>query len=175
MQAWSESIGNIHYPLLSDFWPHGSVARRYGVLRDDGTSERAVFIIDTKGIIQYIDIHDPDDQPSNEILFNELARINPFFDQEIVARLQPENKELPSGGVIMYCTNWCADCKLARAWLKANNIDFTEIDVTTYPGASEQVREWAGGNLTTPTFDINGTIVVDFDEEQLAKVLKLEP
>ncbi len=160
--------------MLSDFWPHGAISKRYGVFREDGKTERAIFIIDGNGIIQYIDIHDIDTQPSNEILFKELARINPVFDEEIVAQVKPEASKLPSGGVVMYCTSWCPDCKLAKAWFKANNIEFTEVDVTTYPGASDQVRKWAGGNLTTPTFDIDGTILVDYDEEQLAKALHLE-
>ena len=61
--------------------------------------------------------------------------------------------------------------KRARVWLKANNIPYTEVDITTYPGAGKQVRQWAKGNLTTPTFDIDGTIVVDFDQEKLTKIL----
>jgi hypothetical protein len=37
------------------------------------------------------------------------------------------------------------------------------------------VREWADGHLVTPTFDIDGTIVVDFKTDELAKVLGVEP
>jgi glutaredoxin len=165
-------LGRIHYPLLSDFWPHGAVAERYGVLCPSGYSERAIFIINSNGIIEYIDIHDIDKQPSNEVLFKELARINPKFNDEIVARIKPEAAKLPHGGVVMYCTSWCPDCKLARAWLKANNIQYTEVDVTIFPGAAEQVRKWANGNLTTPTFDVDGKILVNFDEAKLAAILK---
>jgi glutaredoxin len=106
------------------------------------------------------------------VLFKELSRINPNFNDEIVARIKPEAAKLPHGGVVMYCTSWCPDCKLARAWLKANNIPYTEVDVTTFPGAAEQVRKWANGNLTSPTFDIDGKILVDFDEAKLAAILK---
>ena len=43
-----------HFPLLSDFEPKGAVARQYGAYRDqDGTSERALFVIDTDGIISW--------------------------------------------------------------------------------------------------------------------------
>ncbi len=43
-----------HFPLLSDFEPKGAVARQYGVYRDeDGTSERALFVIDGDGIIRW--------------------------------------------------------------------------------------------------------------------------
>jgi peroxiredoxin len=62
-------------PLLSDFWPHGGVARRYGVLRKEGYTERAIFIVDKKGIIRYIDIHDFDAQPDNQELFDVLKEL----------------------------------------------------------------------------------------------------
>src|SRR5271170_7647836 len=43
---------HLHFPLLSDFEPKGEVARKYGAYRPiDGFSERALFVIDKKGII----------------------------------------------------------------------------------------------------------------------------
>jgi peroxiredoxin len=45
---------NLHFPLLSDFEPKGEVARAYGVYRSsDGTSERALFVIDAEGIVRW--------------------------------------------------------------------------------------------------------------------------
>lgn len=55
--AWEQSLGNLNYPLLSDFWPHGKVADLYGVLRAEGFTERAVIGIDKTGIVRYIDVH----------------------------------------------------------------------------------------------------------------------
>ena len=44
----------LHFPLLSDFEPKGAVARRYGVYRGrDGTSERALFVLDGEGIVRW--------------------------------------------------------------------------------------------------------------------------
>jgi peroxiredoxin len=44
----------LRFPLLSDFHPKGDVARKFGVYRqDDGTSERALFVIDSKGIVRW--------------------------------------------------------------------------------------------------------------------------
>jgi alkyl hydroperoxide reductase subunit AhpC len=51
------------------------VARQYGILRDEGFSERAIFVVDKKGLISYIDIHDIADKPSNDVLFAELKKI----------------------------------------------------------------------------------------------------
>jgi len=44
----------LHFPLLADFEPKGEVARLYGVYRpSDGTSERALFVIDAEGVIRW--------------------------------------------------------------------------------------------------------------------------
>ena len=75
-RAWAKSLGRIdNYPLLSDFWPHGEVARKYGVFREEGYSERALFVIDKEGVIRYVDVHDFNDQPENEVLFRELEKL----------------------------------------------------------------------------------------------------
>ncbi|HEX4021981.1 MAG TPA: redoxin domain-containing protein [Acidobacteriaceae bacterium] len=45
---------NLHFPLLADFEPKGEIARAYGAYRkDDGISERALFVIDRNGIIAW--------------------------------------------------------------------------------------------------------------------------
>jgi peroxiredoxin len=45
---------NLHFPLLADFEPKGDIARAYGVYRSgDGTSERALFVIDGDGVVQW--------------------------------------------------------------------------------------------------------------------------
>jgi peroxiredoxin (alkyl hydroperoxide reductase subunit C) len=73
--AWTNQMGKLWFPVLSDFWPHGAVAKKYGVLRSDGVSERASFIIDKKGIIRYIDVHDINKRPPLEDLVNQLEKL----------------------------------------------------------------------------------------------------
>jgi len=167
LKAWADSMGGIDFPLLSDFYPHGEISQRYGVLRAEGFSERAIFVIDSDGIIRYIDVHAIDDQPDNAVLFAELEKLAPIG---WVAK-RPVETPLPHGGVVMYCTRWCPDCIRARAWLKSNGIAYTEVDIDAHAAAARQVREWCGGNQTTPTFEIDGTIVIDFDEPRLAELL----
>jgi peroxiredoxin len=49
-----EKHHNLHYPLLSDSEPKGQVARAYGVYRQpDGISERALFVINSEGVIHW--------------------------------------------------------------------------------------------------------------------------
>ncbi len=77
--AWTHEMdtvtGKVWFPVLSDFWPHGETAARYGVLRSDGVSERALFVIDKKGIIRYIDVHDINQRPNLEDLVRELDKL----------------------------------------------------------------------------------------------------
>jgi len=75
LYAWTRPMGDIWFPVLSDFWPHGKVAKKYGVLRSNGVSERALFVIDKKGIIRYIDVHDINKRPLLEDLVKELEKL----------------------------------------------------------------------------------------------------
>jgi protein-disulfide isomerase len=46
------------------------------------------------------------------------------------------------------------------------------VDIDVTPGAADQVKKWANGFRTTPTFDIEGTILVNFDEKEVEKAIK---
>jgi peroxiredoxin (alkyl hydroperoxide reductase subunit C) len=75
LYAWTKEMGGLWFPVLSDFYPHGAVTANYGILRSNGTSERALFIIDKKGIIRYIDVHDINKRPPMEDLIRELQKV----------------------------------------------------------------------------------------------------
>jgi alkyl hydroperoxide reductase subunit AhpC len=73
--AWAAQLGGFSFPLLSDFYPHGAVAERYGVLNPRGMPERAIFVIDKAGIVRYIDVHKLVEAPDETVLFEELAKL----------------------------------------------------------------------------------------------------
>src|ERR1035437_9660051 len=73
--SWTNQMGKLWFEVLSDFWPHGGVAAKFGVLRSDGVAERALFVIDKKGIIRHIDVHNINQRPSLEDLVRELERL----------------------------------------------------------------------------------------------------
>lgn len=178
LRAWADSMGGITYPLLSDFFPHGQVAQLYGVLRPEGFTQRALIVIDKQGVVRYVDVHDISQQPDNDELFRVLAELEP----EAAARQQAAEAkaaaDAPSpasdrADVVVYCTPWCSDCRAARAWLKAQGISYVEVDISRDRAAAAKVRGWAGGNETTPTFDIKGKIIVDFKPVEVAQALGL--
>jgi len=74
--SWTNQMGKLWFEVLSDFWPHGAVAEKFGVLRSDGVAERALFVIDKKSIIRYIDVHNINQRPLLETLVRELEKVN---------------------------------------------------------------------------------------------------
>ena len=76
-----------------------------------------------------------------------------------------------TGEVILYCTQWCPSCRSARAFLKEHNIQYVEVDISKDREAAARVRGWADGNETTPTFDIRGEIIVDWNRERVSELL----
>ena len=74
--AWIKQMGNLWFPVLSDFWPHGKVAKMFGVLRSDGVTERALFVIDKEGILRYAYVEDINKRPDLKILVTELEKLS---------------------------------------------------------------------------------------------------
>ena len=57
-KAWAESMAVTQTKLLADFWPHGEVARKYGVFRqDDGFAERANIIVDENQKVVFVKVY----------------------------------------------------------------------------------------------------------------------
>lgn len=75
LHAWTRQMGNLWFHVASDFWPHGEVARKYGILRSDGVSERATVLIDKNGVVSYVEVHDINTIPRLEDLVKELSKL----------------------------------------------------------------------------------------------------
>ncbi|MBW2471780.1 MAG: peroxiredoxin [Deltaproteobacteria bacterium] len=76
LYAWTNQMGDLWFPVLSDFWPHGAVADKYGLLRSDGVSERALIFIDKNGIIEDIQISDINVRPDLAQCATTLEKMN---------------------------------------------------------------------------------------------------
>ncbi len=56
LKAWA-GVEGYQFPLLSDFWPHGDVAKEYGVFDEKrGTAGRGTFLIDREGIVRFAEV-----------------------------------------------------------------------------------------------------------------------
>ena len=64
--AWAQTLGSLSFDLLSDSYPHGEVAQKYGVFRQkEGFSERAVFVIGKDGLVKWSKTYDIPEHPDN--------------------------------------------------------------------------------------------------------------
>jgi alkyl hydroperoxide reductase subunit AhpC len=72
--AWQErEVGETHFPLCSDFYPHAAVTRAFGIFREGppipGISERAAFLVDKHGMIAFAKVYPLDQLPDFEEIY----------------------------------------------------------------------------------------------------------
>jgi len=76
-KAWADSLGVKNTRLLSDFWPHGRVAKLYGIFRNnDGFSERANIIVDEKQTIAFFKVYKLGELPNIQEVIDALRVIS---------------------------------------------------------------------------------------------------
>jgi alkyl hydroperoxide reductase subunit AhpC len=76
LKAWSEQLGGIPFPLLSDYWPHGAVGKAYGVFNEErGMNARSVFLVDANGIIRHSHVYPQGTIPESKDLLDRLKAI----------------------------------------------------------------------------------------------------
>lgn len=93
---------------------------------------------------------------------------------EKMPQMEKAGSSEPKADVILYCTQWCPGCASARAFLKEHRIEYVEVNIQKDREAAARVRGWANGNETTPTFDIRGEIVVDWDKQRVCELLGIK-
>jgi len=74
--------------------------------------------------------------------------------------------------VIIYTTPTCLYCAMAKMFLKEHGISFVEKNVAQDRAAANEMIE-KSGQMGVPTIDINGEIIVGFDQDAIKKALKL--
>ena len=75
--------------------------------------------------------------------------------------------------VIVYSTKTCPWCVKVKEFLKENKIEFEDIDVSKdREKAQEMIQK--SGQMGVPVVDVDGKIIIGFNEEELKKALKLQ-
>ena len=77
--------------------------------------------------------------------------------------------------IVVYGAYWCRDTVRTRNFLNRRGIPYTLVDVGADPQAAQRVIDWNRGYLSTPTLDIEGRIVTEPSDEELAELLGLVP
>ena len=72
-KAWADDMELENLKILSDFWPHGKVAKEYGIFDEEkGTSKRANFVIDEEKNVTFVEIYPISEVPDLEGVFEFL-------------------------------------------------------------------------------------------------------
>jgi peroxiredoxin len=75
-KAWAESLGVTKTRLLSDFWPHGEIAMKYGIFNDEaGSSRRVAIVLDTEGMVRWMKIYPNPERPDVEEIMAEVEKL----------------------------------------------------------------------------------------------------
>jgi glutaredoxin len=83
------------------------------------------------------------------------------------------DEDTPWPAIAVYGAYWCKDTRRSRRFLNHHGIPYTYFDVDVDPDALEKVKAWNGGHLSTPTLDIDGRIVTEPSDEELAELVGL--
>ncbi len=74
----------------------------------------------------------------------------------------------------IYSTPACGYCKVAKEFLTSHNVPFTNVDVAADPAAREEMVQ-KSGQLGVPVFEIDGQIIVGYNQQLLSKVVGITP
>lgn len=85
-----------------------------------------------------------------------------------------EDRGPEHGALVMYCRQWCPDCRRAREWLDARGVSYIEIDVEADEFGRLRAAALNDGRLHTPTFERLGRSCVDFLPDRLEALLGQE-
>ncbi len=83
-------------------------------------------------------------------------------------------EDSPWPHVTVYGAYWCQHTMGTRRFLNEHGIPYTVVDVGEDLEAAQKVMGWNRGFLSTPTLDIDGRIVTEPSEEELAEILGLK-
>jgi len=75
--------------------------------------------------------------------------------------------------ITIYSTPTCGYCKMAKEFLTEHKVAYTDKDVTVDTQAREEMIQ-KSGQLGVPVLDIDGTIIVGFDQKRIAQLAGIE-
>ena len=73
--------------------------------------------------------------------------------------------------VKIYSTRTCPYCNQAKAFFKEKDIEYTDVDVADNEKAAKEMLD-KSGQMGTPVIDIDGKIIVGFDQEKIEEAIK---
>lgn len=158
--AWASELGGISFPLLADFHPKGSVARRFGVyLQDQGICDRASVVVDASGLVRHASSATPAGQRDMEALVRICEALDAGWPEALPDRPAPIG--LPADATLFVKDH----CMVSRWALYArNNVHVQDRlpvrNISQDPDAAAEV-ERLGGKRQAPALLLDGQVLYE--------------
>ena len=94
------------------------------------------------------------------------------YFENIIYELKAENSDQPSKNVTVYTTPTCPWCTTVKNYLKKNGVRYSEVDVASDQNAAQSMVS-KSGQQGVPQTEINGEMVIGFDQTKLKRLLEL--
>jgi glutaredoxin-like YruB-family protein len=86
--------------------------------------------------------------------------------------IMSDQTQTDSQPVIVYSTNWCAYCKMAKQYLTGKNVKWVEKNIEEDAAANDELMKKIGGNFRgVPVIDVKGSIILGFDRPKIDAAL----
>ena len=100
------------------------------------------------------------------VVYQNWGKIERLFNPSQVVSEHTQAK----ANVVLYATEWCGYCKLARRFLDQKGIPYKEFDIEKDAEARKAYEALGGRGI--PLIDVNGTLIRGFDPDEILAALK---
>ena len=157
--SWGASLGGISFPLLADFHPKGDLAKELGLyLEDAGITDRATVIINSEGVVEYIQAVGPSGQRDIEALAVECEAV----DKKGTPTVDFVEPAITPAGTLFVKSN-CGPSRFAARALTNLHLNRIEvINVSENPAAAVDLDKLAGGKQA-PCLVLDGEVTLEHE------------
>ncbi len=157
--SWAASLGGVSFPLLADFHPKAELAKSLGLYLDAaGISDRATVIIDSNGVVQYVEAVGPPGQRDIEALLAECEKVDGKGTPTVDLAEPPG---IAAG--VLYVRSNCGPSRFAT-WAR-DNLHLDQIalsNVSKDPAAAAELERASGGSQA-PCLVVAGEATTEHD------------
>lgn len=160
---WARSLGGVSFPLLQDFEPKGALAKALGVYLDGpGITDRATVLIDTDGIVRWVEAVGPGGKRDMQALLAEAKKLGGD------ASGFPATGDVPAG-TELFVKHPCGFSEQALAALTNLHLDGVTIHNVTDDLEQRARLEQVAGKHQAPCLMLDGTPL--FEAPEILKTL----
>jgi glutaredoxin len=157
--SWGASLGGVSFPLLADFHPKGGLAKSLGLyLEADGIGDRATVIINSAGVVEFVEAVGPSGQRNIEDLAAKCEEI----DKKGAATADFADPKGTGAGTLYVRSN-CGPSRFSSWALSNLHLEQIEIKNVSESSSAAAELEKASGGSQAPCLVLGGEATLEHD------------